>query len=278
MILANDMALITFLPLGWLSLKNSGKQKYVPFTFIMQNVAANLGGMLTPFCNPQNLCLFSYFNIPTGEFFLVMLPPFIVSLVLIVLCCAFVKPEPISLEGDEQFVFNAKRTVIYSVLFIISVMAVFRIFPWYYALIGVSMAILFLDYRAYAKVSYSLLLTFCAFFVFSGNVARIDAVKEVLSKLTAQNTLLTGVLSCQVISNVPTAVLISRFATNYKQLLVAVNIGGVGTLISSLASLITFNKYRSVQPGKTFSYVLKFSLINFGFLAVLLTVELLLFA
>ena len=90
MILANDMALITFLPLGWLSLKNSGKQKYVPFTFIMQNVAANLGGMLTPFGNPQNLYLYSYFNIPTGEFFLTMLPPFIVSLVLIVLCCAFV--------------------------------------------------------------------------------------------------------------------------------------------------------------------------------------------
>ena len=139
---------------------------------------------------------------------------------------------------------------------------------------ALGVAVLLLDYRAYAKVSYSLLLTFCAFFIFSGNVARIEAVKEVLSKLTAKNTLLTGVLSCQVISNVPTAVLLSRFASNYRQLLVAVNIGGVGTLISSLASLITFNKYRTIQPKKTISYILKFSAFNFGFLIILLIFEL----
>ena len=277
MILANDMALITFLPLGWLSLKNSGKQKYTAFTFIMQNVAANLGGMLTPFGNPQNLYLYSFFEIPTGEFFLIMLPGFALSLVLIVVCCLFVKPEPLSLEGENKYTFNLKRTIIYSVLFVISVMAVFRIFPWYYALIGVGIAILILDRQAYMRVSYSLLLTFCAFFVFSGNVARIGAVKELLSQLTAQNTLLTGVLSCQLISNVPSAVLLSRFTDNYAQLLVAVNIGGVGTLIASLASLITFNKYREVQPGKTLSYVLKFSAINFSFLAILLALELLIF-
>lgn len=273
MILANDMALLTFLPLGWFSLKKSGKKKYTAFTFIMQNIAANLGGMLTPFGNPQNLYLYSYFNIPTGEFFLAMLPPFIVSLIMICICCAFVKPEPLSLVDGEEYSFDLKRTIVYSVLFVVSVMAVFRVLPWYYPLVAVSVAMLFLDVKAYTKVSYSLLLTFCAFFVFSGNVSRIPAVKDFLCSLTEKNTLLTGVITCQCISNVPTAVLLSRFVTDYRSLLVAVNIGGVGTLISSLASLITFSKYREVEQGKTLSYLLKFSALNFAFLIVLTVME-----
>jgi len=277
MILANDMALITFLPLGWLSLKNSGKQKYVPFTFIMQNIAANLGGMLTPFGNPQNLYLYSYFDIPTADFFKVMFPPFVVSLLLIVICCVFIKPEPITLQDGQEFKFRPARTVIYSVLFVLSVLTVFEIIPWYIALFALGIPTLILDYKAYGRVSYSLLLTFCAFFVFSGNVSKIEAVRNLLSQLTAQNTLLTGVLSCQLISNVPTAVLLSHFVEDYAQLLVAVNIGGVGTLISSLASLITFNKYREVQPGRTLSYILKFSAFNFGFLIILFTLEAILF-
>ncbi len=202
-----------------------------------------------------------------------MLPPFALSLIMIAVCCFFVKPEPLSLESDEAFIFHPVRTVIYSVLFIISILAVFKVFPWYYALIGVSLAVIFLDFRAYGRVSYGLLLTFCAFFIFSGNVARIDAVKNIMEKLTAQNTLLTGVLSCQFISNVPTAVLLSRFTTDYKSLLVAVNIGGVGTIISSLASLITFGRFRIAQPGKTAKYLGLFSLINFAFLIALFLFE-----
>lgn len=277
MILANDMALLTFLPLGWMSLKKSGQQKYTAFTFIMQNIAANLGGMLTPFGNPQNLYLYSYFNIPNGEFFGVMFPPFAISLVLIVACCIFVRPEPLELKEPEEYAFNLKRTIIYSLLFVISVLAVFRVLPWYYPLVFVSIAVLILDRKAYLNVSYSLLLTFCAFFVFSGNVSRIDFVKNFLCSLTEKNTLLTGVVSCQCISNVPTAVLLSRFVSDYRALLVAVNIGGVGTLIASLASLITFTKYREVQKGKTLSYILKFSAFNFSFLAVLTAAEYLIF-
>ena len=273
MILANDMALITFLPLGWLCLKKSGNVKLCAFTFIMQNVAANLGGMLTPFGNPQNLYLFSFFNIPAGEFTLTMLPPFILSLALIIGCCTFVRPEPLALEDGEKYVFRPGRTAIYAVLFTVSVLAVFRIFPWYYALIGVGLAVAILDYRAYGKVSYSLLLTFCAFFILSGNISRIALVKSFLEKLTAENTLLTGTVSCQFISNVPTAVLLSRFVIDYRQLLVAVNIGGVGTLIASLASLITFGKFREVEPKGALRYIGLFSAINFGFLAVLLALE-----
>jgi len=277
MILANDMALITFLPLGWLCLKKSDKTRYTAFTFIMQNVAANLGGMLTPFGNPQNLYLFSHFGIPAGEFMLTMLPPFLLSLALIVACCFFVKREPLELKNEEVYAFRPARTAVYSVLFAVSVLAVFRVFPWYYALAGVSIAVLIADHKAFAKVSYSLLLTFCAFFIISGNVARIEAVRTFLEKLTARNTLLSATLSCQVISNVPTAVLLSRFVADYAELLVAVNIGGVGTLVASLASLITFGKYREAEPAKTRFYLGLFSAINFGFLAVLLGFELILF-
>ena len=270
-------ALITFLPLGWLCLKKSGKTKYTAFTFIMQNVAANLGGMLTPFGNPQNLYLYSYYHISAGGFTLTMLPPFLLSLALIVGCCLFVKKEPLSLEDEETYEFNLPRTIIYAALFAVSVLAVFRVFPWQIALAVVAVAVLVMDFRAYGRVSYSLLLTFCAFFVLSGNVARIGVVKSLMEQLTAQNTLLTGVLCSQVISNVPTAVLLSRFTIDYRQLLVAVNIGGVGTPVSSLASLITLGKYREVRPGETLRYLGLFSAINFSFLAVLSTLELILF-
>lgn len=273
MILANDMALITFLPLGWLSLKNAGKEKHAAYLFIMQNIAANLGGMLTPFGNPQNLYLYSHFSIPTGEFFAVMAPPFAIALLLILGCCLVVGREPLVLIPSEGYRFNTPRTVAYSVLFVVSVLAVFRLFPWYFALAGVGIAVLILDRKAYLKVSYSLLLTFTAFFIFSGNMARIDAVSGFLGRLTASNTLLTGVASCQVISNVPTAVLLSRFVTDYKPLLVAVNIGGLGTPVASLASLITLGRYRAVMPGHTLRYLAAFLAVNFTFLAVLFVAE-----
>lgn len=269
MVLANDMALITFLPLGWLSLKSSGKQKLTAYLFILQNIAANLGGMLTPFGNPQNLYMYSFFNIGTLEFMGIMLPSFLLSLALIIGACMLVRPEPLTLQTELKYRFNLKRTVIYGVLFVISVLAVFRVFHYGYALAVVCVCMLVLDRTAYLRVSYSLLITFCAFFVFSGNISRIPQISAFLSGLLEKDTLLTGVLSCQVISNVPSAVLLSRFTTDYARLLVAVNIGGTGTLIASLASLITFNNYRSVIKGKTLSYVGLFSLVNFIFLAVL---------
>lgn len=269
MLIANDMALLTFLPLGYMVLSATGKQKYMAFTFIMQNIAANLGGMLTPFGNPQNLYLYTKYNIPTGEFMAIMAPPFIISIVMITLCCIiFVKPEPLEI-GEEKITLEPKRTAIYLVLFALSIAIVFRGIPYWIGLIIIPLALLFLDRRALAQVDYGLLLTFVFFFIFAGNMARIDAVRGLFSWLLEQNTLLVSVLSCQVISNVPSAILLSQFTDNYAPLLVGVNIGGAGTLIASLASLITFREYVKHDPGKTKSYILKFSLFNFGMLALL---------
>ena len=118
-------------------------------------------------------------------------------------------------------------------------------------------------------VDYPLLLTFVCFFIFSGNMARIGAVRSFFSALLERDTLLVGALSCQVISNVPSAILLSQFTSNYRELLLAVNIGGAGTLIASLASLITFREYVRHNPGQSGRYIALFSAFNFGFLALL---------
>lgn len=275
MLIANDMALLTFLPLGTFVLTTTGKGKYMAFTFIMQNIAANLGGMLTPFGNPQNLYLYTKFQIPTMEFMGIMAAPFALAIALITLCCIiFVKPEPFELK-DEKVSLPASRSVAYLLLFILAIAIVFRGIPYVAGLVIIPAALLFLDRKALKMVDYPLLLTFVFFFVFSGNMARIDAVRRAFSFLLEKNTLLVSALSCQVISNVPSAILLSQFTGNYKHLLLGVNIGGVGTLIASLASLITFREYSKQNKGKTGHYMLLFTAFNFAFLIILAAFSLL---
>ena len=269
MLIANDMALLTFLPLGYLVLEASGKKKYMAFTFVMQNIAANLGGMLTPFGNPQNLYLYTKYAIPTGEFMQIMALPFALSVLLITVCCiVFVKPEPLETQGETAKI-DPKRTAVYLLLFALSIAIVFRGIPYFIGLIVIPAVLLFMDRKALKDVDYSLLFTFVFFFIFSGNMSRIEGVRNFFSGLLSKNTLLVSVLSCQCISNVPSAILLSQFTGNYADLLVGVNIGGVGTIISSLASLITFKEYLRHNPGKAGRYLLVFSLFNFGFLILL---------
>ena len=269
MLIANDLALLTFLPLGLFVLTSTGKGKYMAFTFIMQNIAANLGGMLTPFGNPQNLYLYTKFEIPNDEFMSIMAPPFVLAVLLITLCCIiFVKPEPLSLKEDSMNV-PVGRTVIYLLLFVLAIAIVFRGIPYWIGLVIIPAVLMFMDREALKMVDYPLLLTFVFFFIFSGNMARIQAVRELFSWLLGWNTLLVSVASCQVISNVPTAILLSQFTENYRDLLLGVNIGGVGTLIASLASLITFREYTKHNKGKTVYYVMLFSAFNFAFLIIL---------
>lgn len=269
MLIANDMALLTFLPLGTYVMTSTGKSKYMAFTFIMQNIAANLGGMLTPFGNPQNLYLYTKFQIPTGEFMGIMAAPFALAILLITLCCIFfVKPEPFELK-DERLSLPAGRSIAYLLLFALAIAIVFRGIPYVVGLVVIPAVLLFMDRKALKMVDYPLLLTFVFFFVFSGNMARIQAVRELFSLLLEKNTLLVSLLSCQVISNVPSAILLSQFTDNYKQLLLGVNIGGVGTLIASLASLITFREYSKQNKGKTGYYILLFSAFNFAFLIIM---------
>lgn len=277
MAIANDMALITFLPLGYYVLKGCGKQKYITFCFIMQTVAANLGGMLTPFGNPQNLYLYTKFNIPNDKFLLIMLPSFLLSVTLITVCClVFVKAEPLAVL-DEHIHLNKKKSIIYLILFLISVLMVFRFLPYYIGGVIITVVILIVDRRAFLRVDYPLLLTFVFFFIFSGNVSRIEFFRDTIGGLLNKNVLLVSSLSCQFISNVPSAILLSNFTSSYAPLLVGVNIGGVGTLISSLASLITFREYSNKYPKHSKKYLIAYSAVSFSFLAVLIIFNLIIY-
>ena len=276
MLLANDMALLTFLPLGYYVLNSTGNKQAMAFTFILQNIAANLGGMVTPFGNPQNLYLYSYYHIPTLEFVQIMFPSFVAATVLILLCCLLVKPIPLTLQKNAAFRLHKKRTLLYSVLFVASILIVFRIVPYLLGTVVIALILWFLDKDSIREVNYPLLATFCVFFVFSGNMARIPAVSHFFECLLPKSTLLFGVLSCQFISNVPSAVLLTHFTSDYASPLPAVNIGGCGTLIASLASLITFSEFKKHDPAHVKEYIFTFSLMNFGFVILLTSLQFLL--
>ena len=171
---------------------------------------------------------------------------------------------------DEKVQLPLWRTVIYCVLFALSIIIVFRVIPFWIGLIVIPIVLWFMDKKALKDVDYGLLFTFVAFFIFAGNMSRITAVRDFMSSLLEKSTLVVSALCCQVISNVPSAVLLSQFTDNYRSLLLGVNIGGTGTLIASLASLITFSEYSRCQPTGKKKYVLIFTLLNVIFLALLL--------
>ncbi len=270
MIIANDMALITFLPLGFFALTVIKQEKYMAYLFVLQNISANLGGMLTPFGNPQNLYLYSYFNIPTGEFCLIMLPAFLLAISLLALACIPVKPIKFTIKEEFPEKLNKPKTILYIALFLLSVFIVFRIIPFWLGLIIIPIILIFTDRDSLFMVDYALLGTFFFFFIFAGNMSRIPAVNTVLSELLAKDTLLVSTLSCQVISNVPSAILLSRFTTDYPALLLGVNIGGTGTIIASLASLITFSEFKLNYPKETKKYLALFTVVNAAFLIIML--------
>lgn len=269
MVIANDMALITFLPLGYFALHTVKMEKYMAYLFVLQNISANLGGMLTPFGNPQNLYLYSYFKIPTGEFCSIMLPPFLLAVAMLAVACLFVKPVKLSIDKAFPERLNIRRTVLYLGLFALSLLIVFRLIPFWLGLILVPAVLLAADKEALLMVDYPLLGTFFFFFIFAGNLSRIDAVNTLISSLLEKDTLLVSVLSCQGISNVPSAILLSRFTNDYKSLLMGVNIGGTGTLIASLASFITFSEFRVLYPGHSKLYFWLFTLVNVIFLVIM---------
>ena len=269
MLIANDMALITFLPLGFFALHSTGKEKYMAYLFILQNISANLGGMLTPFGNPQNLYIYSYYNIPTAEFCTIMFPPFALAITLLVVACLPIKKEKLEIQEEFAEKLNVKKTILYLILFALSLLIVFRVIPFLLGLLIIPIIIIFVDRDALLMVDYGLLGTFFFFFIFAGNLSRVDAVNVFISSLLAKDTLLVSTALCQFISNVPSAILLSKFTTDYPALLLGVNIGGTGTLIASLASLITFSEFRILYPGHTKQYLWMFALINAAFLVIM---------
>ena len=279
MFITNDVALITFVPFTILILEKIDSPKNLIPIIVLETIAANLGSMLTPIGNPQNLYLYGLSGLSISEFLLHMALSTIISFVLLIICSLFLKKEEITILETTNTFENKKPvlTAYYFVLFILCLLTVAYLIP-YPVLLLVSIPVLLIwDNETLKKVDYSLLLTFISFFVFIGNMQRIPAVAEMISSLVEGKELITAFLTSQIISNVPAAMLLSGFTDNYKALLLCVNIGGLGSLIASLASLISFKyfanyvaklpKESNITKGK---YLAHFTSMNVLFAAFLL--------
>lgn len=270
MLVTNDVALLTFVPLT-VSVFSSGKQSRLIFTVVMETVAANLGSLVTPIGNPQNLFLYSRFFGSAWEFFSVTLPLGAVSLVLIAVIMLFTKGESMSASGGEcNTKPNKAKLAVYSVLFVVCLLSVLKVIDYRVCLVIVTVGALAFDRKVFKNVDYVLLLTFICFFVFVGNISSIESVRSAVSGVIGGREIIGGVLLSQIISNVPACVMLSGFTENSKALLVGVNIGGLGTVVASLASLISFKLYALSPKAQKGKYMLIFTAVNLGLLLVLL--------
>ena len=250
-VVTNDLALIVMLPLAATTLVRAGWSALVPATFAMQSIAANLCGMIAPFGNPQNLYLYSYYELSLGDFLRTMALPFLAATGLIALCSWLLvrraPAAPARMQEVSRISLGRRRFAAYAALLGLTVLAVFRIVPIAVAVAAVAAVLAFADRRALGAVDYPLLLTFACFFIFAGNMARIPLLSEGLANLMAADGLLATAGASQIISNVPAAVLLSHFTGDWQAVLVGVNIGGAGTFIGSLASLITIQHFMSAR-------------------------------
>lgn len=297
--ITNDVSLLTFVPFTILVLELAGLQKEMIPVIVMQTIAANLGSMMTPVGNPQNLYLYSVSGMDMGQFLLIMAPLSVLSFLMILGACMLHKNFTLdarclkagttfsdTIPGMQKKGENSRKdtrkqqNLLLGVLFLISLLSVFRILSWPVLLLIVLAGCLCLNSVLHGnflpkKVDYSLLLTFLAFFIFIGNMKRIDLVRDFLNQMLTGRELLVSFGCSQVISNVPAAILLSGFTDQYAALLRGVNIGGLGTLIASLASLISYKFFaekqgQSPKCGTKQRYLLQFTLWNVGMAAVLL--------
>lgn len=298
MLFTNDVALVIMLPLTVAILVRLDAPQLMPATFAMQALSANLCGMITPFGNPQNLYVFSYYHVELLDFLAVMALPFALSTVGVVVVTAllarrFSQPRGASAHEtptrtrDEYFdpeqaasLVDARRLIVYAPLFVVILLSVFRVVPIAAAVALTVLALVIVDRSALLKVDYALLVTFVCFFVFAGNMARIPALADALRPVMDGWGLPISALSSQVISNVPAAVLLSHFTEAWQPLLVGVNIGGAGTFVGSLASLIVIRHYmiardmiarmREPDAPSTKELLRLFGALNAAFFATLL--------
>lgn len=270
MLITNDVALLTFVPFAVIIFEMIGKRKELIRVVVLQTVAANLGSMLLPVGNPQNLYLYSYYDLGFTDFIFITLPIWAISLILVIILSFSVKGEKISVNLNKSEKIERKSLVVYPILFIVCMLTVIRVLPWYIMLIIIVLALVIFDRKILLKADFMLLLTFVAFFVFSGNLARIPSFVAFIENLLKGKECITSVLTSQIISNVPSALLLSGFTDKFKDLICGVNIGGLGTPIASLASIISLKIYANSKDANTKRYLIEFSIINFALLAVLL--------
>jgi len=275
MFVTNDMALLGLLPLSAASLLAVGRRDLIARTFVLQGVAANLCGMLLPFGNPQNIYLVECFSIGFGPFVSTMAAPFALSAALLAACCFFAADARPVAVSDTPVPVPFARTLALAGLLAVCVASILGAVPAVACLLAVFGALLFIDRGLFARTDWGLIVTFAAFFVFSGNLARIDAVRDLFAGALAGGAFVPAALLSQLISNVPAAVVLSRFTADWPGLLAGVNVGGAGTPVASLATLIVITQFQhltrtlpSDPANRTFMPLLL--ALNAAFLAILL--------
>lgn len=273
MLITNDVALITFVPFAILSLKLCGEEKLMIQVIVLQTIAANLGSMFTPIGNPQNLYLFSVSGMSIREFFGAMIGLTVVSFAGIAAATFLIPKKQIQMNIEEKIELSEKKELfVYSVLFVLNLLVVFRILSWLPVLcVTIVMVLILKKAELFKQVDYALLITFVGFFIFVGNIGRITWFREILSEMILGKEVLTAVVFSQFLSNVPATLLLSGFTMNYKELLMGVNIGGLGTLIASMASLISYKFYAQSENAQKGKYMLMFTIYNSIGLMILLT-------
>lgn len=273
MLVTNDVALITFVPLTFILLGDNDDEKDVIFIIVMETIAANLGSMVTPIGNPQNLYLYSYYDMDMGRFLETVLPYGVISLILIVVFLWIrLKKSALDIEVKQTELPDKKKIVKYVLIFLLCLSVVLKICD-YRICLGIILAVLLVsDREILKKVDYVLLLTFVCFFVFVGNIGSMEGVRKVLSTMVEGRTLVAGVILSQIISNVPAAVMLSGFTEDAQGLILGTDIGGLGTLVASLASLISYKFYVKKYPKNVGKYIRTFTIWNVLFLIILLGV------
>lgn len=269
MILSNDMTLIAVLPLALVLLKSVNRESEIPFAFIAITLTANFGGMLLPFSKPHNLYLYTVFGVSFGDFVAAMAPPLVLSVVLILVCCCFVKKAEFHYRKPESIQVSKPRVAIYVVLFALCIAMTVGAVPFLMGMTVIVVVLAITDRRVFAKTDYALVMTFVCFFIFSGNIAQIPAISDFFSTvLDACGAFVTSLVSSQIISNVPSAILISHFSNDWAGIALGTNVGAVGTPISSLATLITLRQYQKSGLGSNGKFIARFEAYNFAFLVV----------
>lgn len=278
MLVTNDVALITFVPFSLIVLSMIGsaaKEILLIPVVVLQTIAANLGSMLTPIGNPQNLYLYGKAGLSLGAFVLLMLP-FTAASFLLILIWSLVQSRAcrgeIQVSFDERAHISGKRThlAVYAALFVLDLLTVARAVPYGITLGMTVIALLLVDRSIFLRVDYSLLMTFVGFFIFIGNMGRLSVFSQMLQRVVSGHEILAGVAASQIISNVPAALLLSGFTENLPALIIGVNLGGLGTLIASMASLISYKLIAREENQVKGAYFRYFTVVNVCFLMILL--------
>ena len=273
MLITNDVSLITFVPFSVLILNMAGLPELLIPVIVLQTIAANLGSMATPIGNPQNLYLYSTFGLSAGTLIRYMLPLTVFSALLLVIAVFLLKNRPLSIDRtamDETILPERSSLIFYLALFLVCLGCVVRIYSWHVMFLVVLAAVLVKDRTLFFRVDYFLLLTFVCFFVFIGNMNRFPPFREFVVNMIAGHEKVAAIGISQVISNVPAALLLSNFTDQWEQLIIGTNLGGLGTLIASMASLISYKQVAAEYPEKKGRYLAVFTWWNLLFLAVLI--------